>query len=355
MGRIDRTIRAWIAAGHRINSADIEQLQANDQPLDAEQMTPHLIAAFDDATAAGAWSPLATLASDPRITEAIARLRAWDFSSPTGIPQGYDPGDDPLALPAPSQTEIDDSVAATLFAMWRSYAVKNTIDATLSGMGLGDALPGDTDAYVGLKFLLDNFDALQGHGVSGVAFFNPSGTSDTAPDAASARDYVLLSSLRDALTQLASAELAPAFAQSTDLSDYRWGKLHRVVLEHPLGPPFSLPGPNGYGFTDVAPDLPGFARAGGYQTVDPGSNPIRAFGLDDFMFSGTSAPGRRFVGEMSSTIDAVEVIPGGNSAVLGSPHYADQLGWWLTDHYHPLLIPASAAIAAGTTTMSFVP
>lgn len=354
IGRIDREIRAMVAAGHAITADDMKALQANDRPLDAELLTPYLIAAYDDAHGGDAPPALVQLASDPAVTEAINRLRNWDYSAPTGIAQGYDPGDDPNALPSPSPTEIDDSVATTIFMMWRSYAVRDTIDATLTNMGLGDYLPSGGDAYNGLKFLLDNFDALQGSGLSGVPFFNADQAAGSLTPTG-ARDYVLLTSLREALTQLASADLAPAFRESADLSDYRWGKLHRVVFTHPLGPPFDLPGQNGYGFTDVGPDLPGFARAGGWQTVDPGSNPIRAFGLNDFMFNGTAAPGRRFVGEMTSTIGASEVIPGGNSGVLGSPHYADQLALWLTDHYHPLAIPASAAIAASVASQDFVP
>jgi penicillin amidase len=41
--------------------------------------------------------------------------------------------------------------------------------------------------------------------------------------------------------------------------------------------------------------------------------------------------------------------------VLGSPLYASQLGRWLTNNYHPLLINVSAAAAASPTVVSFVP
>jgi len=41
--------------------------------------------------------------------------------------------------------------------------------------------------------------------------------------------------------------------------------------------------------------------------------------------------------------------------VLGSPYYADQLPLWLTNQYHALPIPASAATAASTTTVNFTP
>ena len=353
IGRIDRVLSGLIAAGHKITAADMQALQANTQSLDAELILPYLLAAYDDATAEGAWSQLAGLAADPRIGEAIARLRAWDYSNPTGIQAGFDPGDNPLALPVPGQAELDASVAATLYATWRSFALHNTIDATLTAVGLQNYLPGGSDALNGLKFLLDAFPVLQGHGASGLPFFNAPG----APDPASARDFVLLYSLENALDQLASPAMAPAFGGSTNLADYHWGRLHRIVFAHPLGGPFSIPGQDGftspYGILDLSPDLPGIARGGAWQVVDVADFNLRAKGPNDFMFS--HGPARRFVGEMSSTISASEVIPGGNSAVLGSVHYADQLPLWLSNLYHPLAIPVAAAAKAATSEVDFHP
>jgi penicillin amidase len=202
-----------------------------------------------------------------------------------------------------------------------------------------------------LKFLLDAFPVLGGHGASGINFFTVPG----APDAASARDYVLLKSLKDGLNQLASDAFAPAFGNSTAQANYHWGALHRFVLKHPLGGPFNLPGPNPYGFTDLAPNLPGLARDSAYETVNPGGGTLRVSGVNDFMFSGATAPGRRFVGEMGTPINAVEVIPGGESAVLGDPNYASQLLLWLTGNYHPLVVDPNAAGQGTQTTLNFTP
>lgn len=355
MGRIDREIQAYVAAGHKITATDMQALQANTRALDAELVLPYLLAAYDHAVAGG-WQPLAAFAGNARVNEAIARLRAWDYSTPTGIRQGYDPGDNPLALPDPDQAQMDASVAATLWATWRSYLLQNTVDATLSGVGLKDHLPGAANAFTGLKFMLDHFDVLQGKGASGLPFFAPPGLPSGAPDAASARDYVLLSSLAQALDRLASADLAPAFGGSDQLADYRWGRLHRIVFEHPLGGPFSIPGQgtaSPYGFADLGEGLPGIARGGAWETVNVANYDLRATGVNDFMFGSGSA--RRFVGEMAPTIVASETIPGGNSAVIGSPFYADQLPLWLTNQYHVLPIPAAAAIAGSNVTQNFQP
>jgi len=353
MGRIDRVLQGYIADGHKITAGDMQALQANTQSLDAELVLPYLLAAYDNALSKGAWSQLAGLAADPRIGEAIARLRAWDHSNPTGIQAGFDPGDNPSAMGPPTQAEVDASVAATLWATWRSYALHNTIDATLTAVGLKNYLPGTSDAFTGLKWLLDAFPVLQGKGASGLPFFNAPG----APDPASARDFVLIASMKNALDQLASSAMAPAFGGSTNQGDYRWGVLHRIVFKHPLGGPFSIPGQNGftspYGITDLAPGLPGVSRSGAWENVNVANYGLRGTGPNDFMFS--SGPARRFVGEMQSTIVAAEVIPGGNSGVLGSPNYADQLPLWLTNRYHPLAITVADAVAAAKTELDFAP
>jgi penicillin amidase len=348
MGRIDRLLSSMIAAGHKLTMSDIKSVQLNTQPVDAELVLPYLLAAYTNATKS-TFAPLQQYANDPAITAAIGRLTAWDLSTPTGLAQGFDAGVTPGT--PPSQAQLDHSVAATIFFLWRSNAVKNVVDATLTNYGLGNYLPDDDLAYVNLKFVLDAFPVLGGHGASGINFFTLPG----APDAASARDFYLLKSLKDGLNQLGGSGYAAAFGNSGDQANYHWGALHRFVLVHPLGGPFNLPGPNPYGFTDLAANLPGLARDSAYETVNPGGGTIRASGVNDFMFSGATAPGRRFVGEMDTPISAVEVIPGGESAVLGDPNYASQLLLWLTGSYHPLVVDPHAALQGTANTLSFTP
>lgn len=352
-GRIDRKLAAHFAAAQKVSVADMKNLQANNQLMDAELLSPYLINALNRAKAPGAWAPLAALAADANIAAAVGRIQSWDFSAPTGIAEGYDPGDNPATPAAPGAAEVDASVAATLFAVWRSQAIRNTIDATLARVGLGAALPGGSDGYTGLKFLLDNFAVLRGKGASGLSFFTVPSTAGAAPTPEDARDFVLLKSMQDGLARLASADFAAAFGRSTNLADYRWGKLHRIVFAHPLGGPFNLPGANPYGFVNYSAALPGVPRAGGFDAVDASSHNARANGVNEFMFS--SGPARRFVGEMTAEIGASEIIPGGQSAVLGNPRYASQLGRWLTNNYHALPVGIAAATAASPTVQEYVP
>ena len=52
---------------------------------------------------------------------------------------------------------------------------------------------------------------------------------------------------------------------------------------------------------------------------------------------------------------AAQIIPGGQSGVLGSPFYASQLGRWLTNQYKPVNIKVSDAVANPIVTLNFVP
>ncbi|MEO1087222.1 MAG: penicillin acylase family protein, partial [Acidobacteriota bacterium] len=92
-GRIDRLIVDLLADGGKASAEDLQVVQGNNQLLDAELISPFLVDAFANATRDGAPAALQALAADLGIAEAISRLAAWDFSTPTGIDGGFDPGD----------------------------------------------------------------------------------------------------------------------------------------------------------------------------------------------------------------------------------------------------------------------
>jgi penicillin amidase len=332
-GQISRLLTAAIAAKGKLTAADLETIQHNNQLLDAAFFRPYIVAALANAGRTGAPGPLAALAADPQVAAAVGRLGAWDLSTPTGIPQGYDPGDDPAMLPVPSPAEVANSVAATLYAVWRSQFVGGVIDATLAKVGLAAHVPDDEHALRALKELLAGFPNNHGYGHSGLFFFE--GTGPGLPTPEDSRDLLILQCVRLALDQLAGGAFADAFPTPRNLNSLRWGRLHRIVFQHLLGGPFDIPGAGDFG--DLAPKLPGVAKAGGFETIDAASFGIRVTGENDFMFG--SGPARRFIGELvPGTIDAHEIIPGGESGVVGSPLRANQLGAWLTDNYHQLLI-----------------
>lgn len=348
VGRIGRVLEELLADGGTATLEDLQDLQANNQLLDAELAAPFLVQALTNAQAEDAAPELAALAADPAVAEAVERIAGWDWSTPTGLRDGYDPGDDPDALPEPSAAEVEASVAATLWAAFRGQVIENVVDETLGNLGLGDFAPGSREAYKAVVHLLRTYDQSQGVGASGLDFFNVPG--DLSPE--DERDVVLLSSLREALDLLAGDAFDAAFGGSTDQDDYRWGRLHRIVFDHPLGGPFSVP-PAG-GFSNLGPGLPGVARSGGYEAVDASAHSPRADGLNEFMFG--SGPARRFVGELDPNgIAGREILPGGQRAVLGDPGYANQLPRWLTNRYHPLRLSQEAVRQGGAIEQTFTP
>jgi penicillin G amidase len=312
----------------------VQAIQADVVLHDAEFFVPLITQAFDHALAHAALNPqLAQLSGDPTIVEAVGRLRVWDFTTPTGLPGGYD-GGDANGPPFPrSGTEIANSVAATLYSVWRGQFVSETLGTTLARFGLASvaaSVSGQSDLKA-LRHLLENFSTTHGAGASGVNFFQVSGVAD----AGDSRDIIILRSLRDTLALLASPAFADAFAGSANQNDYRWGKLHRITFAHLLGAPFSIP-PAGGAFPQPLPNLPGIPTDGGYQTVDAGSHSVTAASVDGFTFG--FGPSQRFVSEARNEgMHGVSSLPGGVSGVLGSPFYVNLLLQWLTNHAYDQL------------------
>jgi penicillin G amidase len=314
--RVTKRLEETLAGGD-VSFAEMQSIQADQRLNDAEVLTPYITAALQAAQTPGAPPALAALGADPKVQEAVARLAAWQFSTPTGIAEGYDASDPFGFRLSPTQAEIDASVATTIYSLWRGRALAAIVDGPLIARGLGNFLPGGEQAMTALRHLLET----GGTGASGIVFFaGPVG-----------RDLAVLGALKSALDLAASPAFAPAFGGSTNLADYRWGKLHRIVFRHPLGGPFSIP--PGAGFTHLGPGLPGAATDGGFSVVDASSHNPRASTLNGFMFGG--GPARRFVAEARRTHPrAVQVIPGGESGNPTGAWFGNQLGLWLTNEYH---------------------
>ena len=169
----------------------------------------------------------------------------------------------------------------------------------------------------------------------------------------------ILQSLRDALDLLASDAFAPAYGGSTKQKDYRWGKLHRITFDHPLGAPFSVP--PAQGFQDLSPILTGVSRDGGYEVVNASSFSARANSVNGFKFGG--GPVRRYVGVAGPGVPppfgvnvlGMNVMPGGSSGNAFDPLYTIQLPAWLTADYHSVPMDDGFASIGAISTESFVP
>ena len=347
-GRITQAFEERLAAGN-LSVKDMQEIQADVILLDAQVFTPLILQAFENANSKAANPLLAALAADPRVAEAVKRLHRWDYSTPTGVEEGYDASDKNGHRNAPSTEEVEHSIAATIYSVWRGRMIANTIDQVVDAIGL--PRPPNSLAMTALRNLFDQYDAQFGFGASGLNFFNVPGVDDPM----ARRDILILKSVQDALDLLAGTQFADAFGGSTDQNDYRWGRLHRIVLDHPLGPPFDTP-PAGGAVPASFPDLAGLSVDGGFGVVDASSHSARADSSNDFMFG--SGPSRRYVGEASRSprgISGNTVLPGGESGVLGSPLYANILGRWLTNDYYDIRQRVKDVKQSAASKQMFVP
>ena len=345
-GRITHRVRE-VLEHRKMTFEAMQAIQADVTLLDAEVLVPWIVRALDRAQGGGAPPELAALGADPAVDDAVARLARWDATTPTGIPEGYDASDVDGRLAPPARDEIEASVAATIFAVWRGQAIANVIDARLGPL----PKPASQQAMTALRNLLDRFPIAHGVGASGIDFFAIPGSTASAEDR---RDQLLLKSLQDAIALLASPAFDAAFHGSTSPEDWRWGKLHRIVFSHPMGGPFSIPPAFGE-FPAPLAGLPGIPTDGGFSVVDASSHDARAASANAFMFS--AGPSNRLVVELSrgEAKRAESVWPGGESAVPGSPWYVNLLPLWLTNDTVPLWFRASDVTRDAASIERFVP
>ena len=330
-GRITQALDTRLAQGP-VSADDMKAIQADVVMLDAQVLKPYIGQAYRAATQPGAPFLLAVLAADPRIADAAARLEAWQNDTPTGVATGYDASDSADSLGAPSAEEVAASIAATIYSVWRGQFVANAIDAPLAAQGL--PRPGSQESLRAIRHLLER----DGLSITGAFnFFGP----PPGLTAEQGRHFVVLKSLVDALDRLAGPAFAAAFGGSTDVDDYRWGRLHRITFDGLLGGVTSAPPA---GIAPSFPDLSGVATDGGFGVVDASSHNIRGDGNNDGLpdedgFDFGSGPNRRYVGVPGrgpGTIVGETALPGGISGRIDSPFYTNLLRPWLTNEYHPL-------------------
>jgi penicillin G amidase len=322
-GRITALLRAELAGDGTVSFADMQRIQADTALVDAQFFVPHLVKAL----ARGALDSdptLRGLARNRAVAEAVGRLALWNRRTPTGIAEGYDASDPDGQRQSPTRLEQLNSVAATIYAVWRSQLIQGAIDARLAPYGV--AGPDGERSLTALKHLLETFGQTRGVGASGIDFFAVDGVAD----AADRRDVILLRAVQAALAKLSGPDFQAAFGGSTDQDDYRWGRLHRVTLDHPLGGPFNIPPAFG-AFPPPLADLPGIPTDGGFETVDAATHNARADAAGEFGYGG--GPANRYVAELRAPGDvhAESSLPGGTSGVPGSPFYVNLLPEWLTN------------------------
>ncbi|MEB2285980.1 MAG: hypothetical protein B6D46_04830 [Polyangiaceae bacterium UTPRO1] len=319
-----------------ISMADMERMQADVNQLEGKRLAPYFVGAVDRAGLGGAPPALSSLLN-AKILDARARLASWTYNTPAGFDTPGDPG-------APTPQELVDSVATTIYNVAVGRLMARTFDAQLAAAGIGYR-QGVTEGLRGLIRLLTRVP-FTGVGASGIDFFDDPSVTLSAEEE---RDIILVKSLQDALDLLSGAGFAPAFANSTNVDDYLWGKVHYVIFNSFIdgdmngtliggGGAYSIPPQPASGFP------PGMPADGARFTVDVANYGLRPTSATSLQFG--SGANRRSVVEMASgAIVAKNVIPGGESGVVGKPHYGDQVNLWLGNGYHDTYLYTADVVA----------
>lgn len=352
-GRIMDLIDERLARRGRLTMSDLKAIQADTVMKEARYFTPFILAAFENAKKAS-HPALREAAADPRVVEAVGRLAAWDQSAPTGIREGYDASDAPGDLREPSAEEIRDSVAATIYAVWRNQFLTSVIVATLERERVPLFNSVRREVIAAARNLLERFDEDLGVGASGVDFFVVPGVDD----AKARRDVVLLGSLAKALDLLAGEPYARVFRRSTNQDDYRWGRLHRVRFPHPLGGPFSTPPAFGAFPAPLGPDLPGVPIDGGLYSVDVANHQILGDADPVNAFTVPNIPVQRYVARVRSFglgFDVENSQAGGQSGVPGTPFYLNLLEPYLTNETYQVRQTLPELLGHVASTETFLP
>lgn len=334
-------LQQTIGQGKKVTLLQMKRIQNSTKQFDAELMLPYLLNAYQFAQQPHAPTVIKTLLNDPQLHDAIRYLQQWDYSTPTGVSEGYDVADDAgRRRPKISQSEIRYSVAATLYNVWRAMLLGETIDATTAAYDLPEVA--HRQALIALYHLLSR-QPFTGVGRSGVNFFKVEQSLErTLSQPALRRDYMLLNALRLTLQRLQGDEFAAAFGGSTEISTYRWGKLHRAKIADPMQALINTD-LNQLVANTIDGDkhrVSGIPRDGGYETVNASSFSARAANASDFGFGHGAT--RRYIAtikpptlarvETDRKVEAFGIYPGmPDESFLSRVNH--QLALWFTGNY----------------------
>ncbi len=279
--------------------------------------------------------------------EVVTRLSAWrdgGFRTPSGVETFYN---------EPAEGDADDAVATMIFNAWLPRLMHATFG---DEPGLGAALPqGSRTRWRALRRFLDG----RGDG-------NPAGLASWNPDTGESvffdrydtpeverSDELIVTSLEEALTFLRGAPDGPGHGGfgTDDMSQWLWGLRHQVKFESLLAdflgsdPQFGLltsqfsidtsvlPLTDHFnGADDPRAGLKWFPRPGDNYSVDA-ANP----GFSGTDFTHGSGPVMRMVIALKDgEVWGQNIIPGGQSGLTDSPHFADQAKLWLANETLPL-------------------
>ncbi|MCP2264604.1 penicillin acylase family protein [Promicromonospora thailandica] len=272
--RIRELLGNRIADGRKLSSADMTAIQMDQWSVFADTLVPVLLA--------------------------------------VDLPEGYESDGQDLLADWDMSMDADSAAAAYFAAVWRNL-LKITFNDELPETMWPD---GGSRWLAVVKGMLDNPND---------AFWDDKSTVAVVES----RDQVLSEALTSARQDL-TVELGK------DTSDWEWGTLHQLRLEHlVLGGP-GIPAPISL-YVNPAPTKVG----GGSSIVN-----ATAWDASSGSFDVTSGPSMRMVVDMADLDASTWVVVTGTSAHPASAHYADQLAAWAAGETFPWPFSAEAVSAA---------
>ena len=265
--RVER-VAALIRGSEKHSIDSFQRIQADTYLHRAERLTPILLA---DLAGVSGLSPIETSARN--------LLEAWDFNAPA-----------------------DSAATAIFFVTYREAAMEALLDEVDGPAGT---------FLLAQRYMSNAYDKWfqsPGHVV-----WDHRGT-----DAVETRPQVIREAFRRAVVQLEEG-------QGTEPSQWRWGRLHDLHLQHPFG---SLPRLGG--FFNLPHSETGGGPASVWKSHSDFSNP-------DAPFRATAGPVIRMIVDLADIEHGLWVLDTGASGWPGSPHYGDQHARWKTGEYLPMV------------------
>lgn len=273
----------------------------------------------------------ATAADLDKLAEAVSRLEAWtSFDTPAGV----DIGDG-----APPATEVEDSIAATLFNASATRVINLAFKDESDAIGMR---PGTANVAKVLQWSilepqkLATFDEV----LKDTVLWDDM-TTEAVKET---RDERIARGMLEAIAFLRGK-------LGDDMTAWQWGKLHTLRLES-LVPslseqsPVSIPVANDPKFPD------GFPRPGDNFGVDASNNGL--WNAESFSYS--SGPVQRIVVEMTPDGPNVwNALPGGQAFDPNNKHHADEAELWRRNKATPMYFKEADVLQHVEATINFTP
>ncbi len=328
-GRMTKRIQAAVGAGHKFTQADVASIQGDIVSEWGQAMAPVFVSVASDLAAeiatSGTHPDLTAIvaAADPTakglVSQAHDIVAAWtDFETPSGLGSET------------SAQQIADSQATLLEAVFFANFSHLTFDDEIAVLGV---TPLDDELRKLLVLMCTNPSAL----ATGLSSTGDNILFDNlnTPGVIESKEQIAAQAIINTLDYIVKNVGA-------DPTSWAWGTIHTLTLDYLLPlTNLNLP-PAG---DSMFPN--GYPRHGDDGTVDVGAHGLS---LTDFTYN--LGPAIRFGADLTpGAFTAQNALPGGQTFDPASPHYQDQLAFWLQGQ--PFALAQTVAAVAASAAQEY--